>query len=83
VISLDYLALLGHNGVGGMFVSDHQEMLTVKEAAARLKLDPVTIRRWIKSKRIQAVSLGSDKAGYRIPVSELQRVLNPGASSDD
>lgn len=61
-------------------MSDDQEMLTVNEAAARLKLNPVTIRRWIKSKRIQAVSLGSDKAGYRIRASELHRVLNPDAA---
>ena len=57
-----------------------EEMLTVKEAAARLKLNPETIRRWIKSGRIQAVSLGSDKAGFRIPASEVERQLQPGAA---
>jgi excisionase family DNA binding protein len=63
-------------------VSDDQAMLTVKEAADRLKLNPVTVRRWIKSKRIQAVSLGSDKAGFRIPASEVARLLSPGVAAD-
>ena len=64
---------------------DDQEVLTVKEAAARLKLNPETIRRWIKSGHIRAVSLGSDRAGFRIPESEVTRLLNPdlaGRSSD-
>jgi excisionase family DNA binding protein len=52
-----------------------QEVLTVKEAAARLKLNPETIRRWINSGRIKATSLGSDRAGFRIPVSEIERLL--------
>jgi excisionase family DNA binding protein len=55
-----------------------QEVLTVKEAAARLKLNPETIRRWIKSGRIRAVSLGSDRAGFRIPESEVLRMLGSG-----
>jgi excisionase family DNA binding protein len=52
-----------------------QEVLTVREAAARLKLNPETIRRWINSGRIKAASLGSDRAGFRIPVSEIERLL--------
>ena len=59
-------------------MASDQEVLTVKEAAARLKLNPETIRRWIKSGRIRAVSLGSDRAGFRIPASEVARILASG-----
>jgi excisionase family DNA binding protein len=52
-----------------------QNILTVREAAARLKLNPETIRRWIRDGRIRAVSLGSDRAGFRIPESEVTRLL--------
>jgi excisionase family DNA binding protein len=66
-------------------MASDQEVLTVKEAAARLKLNPETIRRWIKSGRIRAVSLGSDRAGFRIPESEVRRMLGtgPAGSSSD
>jgi excisionase family DNA binding protein len=74
-ISIDFLRHLVVQCRRRIFVRDDEEMLTVKEAAARLKLNPETIRRWIKSERIRAVSLGSDKAGYRIPSSEVQRIL--------
>jgi len=59
-------------------VPNDDAILTVREAAARLKLNPETIRRWIKSGRIRAVSLGSDRAGFRIPESEIDRVLRGG-----
>jgi len=58
-------------------VPNNQEVLTVREAATRLKLNPETIRRWIRSGHIRAVSLGSDRAGFRIPESEVTRLLNP------
>lgn len=51
----------------------HEEMLTVKEVSAVLKLHPETVRRWIKSGRLKAVSMGSDKGGWRIPASEIER----------
>jgi excisionase family DNA binding protein len=69
----------------GVIRMPEEEALTVKEAAARLKLNPETVRRWIRSGRIRAVSLGSDKAGFRIPESEVLRLLSvgPAGSSSD
>jgi excisionase family DNA binding protein len=49
-----------------------EEFLTVEEAAARLKLHPETIRRWIRSGRMRGALLGSDRAGYRVPASEVE-----------
>ena len=52
-----------------------EEMLTVEEVAARLKLTPYTIREWLKAGRIRGIRLGSRRAGWRIPASELERFI--------
>lgn len=49
------------------------EMLTVAEVAKRLKVNVETVRRWLRSGRVKGVPLG-DRAGWRIPKSELQRL---------
>lgn len=54
-----------------------EELLTVREVSERLKIHQETVRRWIKSGRLKAISLGSDKAGWRIPVSEIERFTAP------
>lgn len=60
---------------------EREEMLTVEEAAALLKLNPETVRRWIRSGRLHAVLIGSERAGYRIADAELRRVMRgPDAS---
>jgi excisionase family DNA binding protein len=55
-------------------VSD-EELLTVDDVARQLKLHPETVRRWIRSGKLRAISLGSDRAGLRIRASEIQRLL--------
>jgi excisionase family DNA binding protein len=56
------------------------EILTVEEAAARLKVEANTVRRMLKSGRLRGRKLGK---AWRIPESELQRVvgLAPDAPS--
>lgn len=51
-------------------------MLTVRQAAERLQLNPETVRRWVRSGKVRGVSLGSDRAGFRIPESEVARLLS-------
>lgn len=53
---------------------DEERYLTVAEAAERLKLAPVTIRRWLREGRMRGTLL-SDRGGYRIPESEVGRIL--------
>lgn len=50
------------------------ELLTVKEVAATLKLGEETIRVWLREKRIKGIRLGERRAGWRIPRSELDRI---------
>lgn len=61
-----------------------QEFLTVAEVAAQLKLTEDTIRRWCQSGKLNAKLL-SRRAGYRIPVGEVERLLStktPASSLD-
>lgn len=51
------------------------EMLTVDEAAARLKVHPETVRRHLKAGTIKGHRLGSKRLGWRIPASEVERFL--------
>ena len=46
------------------------ELLTVDEAAQRLKMNPQTVRRWIRSGLIPARKLG--KKEYRIAAADLE-----------
>jgi len=52
------------------------ELLTVDEVAERLKLHPETIRRWIRSRKLRAIRLGATRSGYRVRMSEVERLLN-------
>ena len=59
---------------------DDEQMLTVAEAAARLRINPETVRVWLRSGKLKGHMPGGDKIGYRIPESEVRRVMygNPG-----
>lgn len=52
-----------------------EQLLTLNEVADRLRLNRETVRRWLNSGRLRGHKLGSDRAGWRIPESEIQRVL--------
>jgi excisionase family DNA binding protein len=52
---------------------DPTEWLTIPEVAANLKVDPETVRRWIRAGELPYLSLGSAKAGYRDQRADLDR----------
>jgi excisionase family DNA binding protein len=61
------------------------ELLTVEQIANRMKVTPETVRRWLRSRKLRGVRL-SDKAGWRIRASELERFLAsmvPPGEEDD
>jgi len=51
------------------------ELLKVREVAERLRLNPETVRRWLLSGKLRGVRPGGTKGGWRISVSEVDRVL--------
>ena len=53
---------------------DADRVLTVEEAAARMRVNAETVRRWIRTGKLRAAK-PSLKSHYRIPESELQRLL--------
>ncbi len=57
-----------------------EELLTVKEVAARLKLNPQTVRRWIRSGRLRGVRIGA--RGWRIRSEEISLPRAPLASEE-
>ncbi len=49
--------------------------LSIREFSKLVRVHPNTIRRAIKSGRINAIRIGSGKKGvYRIPASEINRI---------
>ena len=51
---------------------------TTKEVAERLQLNPLTVQRWIREGKILATKLPC-RGGYRIPLSEVERLEAPEA----
>jgi excisionase family DNA binding protein len=59
-----------------MLAETHESsLLTVKEAAAKLGLHPMTVRKMIRQQRLPAVQLGGPGTSVRIPSDELAEWL--------
>jgi excisionase family DNA binding protein len=54
-------------------------LFTVPEVAARLRLNPETVRRWLRQGKLRGSLMGSDRGGWRIRESEVQRFLEESA----
>lgn len=54
------------------------ELLTVREVARHLRVDDTTVRRWIKSGALEAVTLPhrGKRRGYRVRKLTLDALLN-------
>lgn len=50
------------------------ELMTVNEVAEKLKVTPLTVRRWINAGQLQGYHLG-DRAGWRISEEDLRSFL--------
>lgn len=55
-----------------------ESWMTVEEAAKQLKVSPYTVRNWLRAQRMKGTQLGGRKSGWRIPESEINRVLREG-----
>jgi excisionase family DNA binding protein len=51
--------------------------ITVQEAAEQLRVHPQTVRLWLREGKLRGRLIGGRKSGYRIPASEIERLLSP------
>lgn len=61
-----------------MTEDQREDLLTVREVAKRLRVDDTTVRRWIKSGALEAITLPhrGKRQAYRIKQSTLDTLLN-------
>ena len=52
-----------------------EEVLTVREVAAHLKVHPETVREWLRLGRIKGSRPGGNKTGWRVRISEIDKFL--------
>ena len=57
-------------------------MLRVEEVAAAIGTTPDTIRRWLRAGKLRGVRPGGTKLGWRIPASEVERLLSGDAGGE-
>ena len=55
-----------------------EQFLTVAEVAVRLRVNPESVRRWLRQGRIRGVMFGGRRTGYRIPKGEVERFIQSG-----
>lgn len=60
---------------------EDEKYLTVPEVAERLRLSRITVRRWLREGKLRGTLL-SDAAGYRVPESEVRRILRGAGSTN-
>lgn len=67
-----------NTGDSSMTEEKRDELLTVREVARRLRVDDTTVRRWIKSGALEAITLPhrGKRQAYRIKRSTLDTLLN-------
>lgn len=53
-----------------------ERSITVFEFAIRLSVDEETVRRWLRSGKVKGTRIGERRSGWRIPESEVRRLLD-------
>ena len=53
----------------------NERVMTVREAAERLRVTEESVRRWLRSGRLRGVMIGGQRSGYRITEAEVERLL--------
>lgn len=64
-----------HDATGCDIMQDDERFMTVDEVAARLRVDPETVRRMLRTGRLEGVRLGGRKAGWRISSAAVTHLL--------
>jgi excisionase family DNA binding protein len=63
-------------------IANDKQLLTVREAADRLRVHPVTLRHWIADGRVPAVQLGGPGKAVRLDSDELDRWVYGPSETD-
>ena len=58
------------------------ELLTVTEVAALLKLNEQTVRKWLREGRLPGIYLGTRQAGWRVRRADVERFLDERRGED-
>ena len=58
-----------------------EKFITVQDAAEQLQVHPQTVRLWLREGKLRGRLIGGRKSGYRIPASEIDRLLTPDEDS--
>jgi excisionase family DNA binding protein len=79
VSSQNVISRTHQNGEGDSTMTEEtrEELLTVREVARRLRVDDTTVRRWIKSGALEAITLPhrGKRQAYRIKKTTLDKLL--------
>ena len=59
-----------------------EQFLTVKEVSEQLRVNPYTVRRWLREGKLRGRLMGGDRGGYRIASSELRRFMDEGPAEN-
>lgn len=57
---------------------DDERLYTVSEVAARMRMDPETVRVWLRTGKLRGFRPGGKRLGWRIRESEVRRVVSGG-----
>lgn len=61
--------------------SPPERLLTVQEVAECLRMHRESVRRWLRDGRLKGGRIGGRRLGYRIPESEVQRLISDWVGS--
>src|SRR5579885_1206705 len=77
VIAGSHESLSLESGGDVLMAEDLDELLTVREVAKRLRVDDTTVRRWIKSGALEAITLPhkGKRSAYRVKKSTMDKLL--------
>lgn len=57
-----------------------EHLWTVAEVSSKLRVTPQTVQRWLLSGRVAGYKLAHGRVGWRIPQSEVERLLTESYS---
>lgn len=61
---------------------DESQLLTVGDVAARLRVNPETVRRWLRTGKLHGFMMGGRRAGYRILAESVERIIDGTSDSE-